>query len=146
MVKSTDKPGTSPDYLPHSRRGTIWRRAPLPAPLLSTSTPKLPKTILTQVRRDGVVCVVCVSVSVFIWTPSPCIYRRKPPTICPEIEPNRHWGPTTPIHVSSERQWGPWAITTRLADLVGRPTVGWLHLPRSLVRRLIGGPPCHVYG
>ena len=46
------QPGTSPDYLPHSRRGITWRKAPLPAPLLSTSTPKLPKTTLTQVRTQ----------------------------------------------------------------------------------------------
>ena len=29
---------------------------------------------------------------------------------------------------------------------LGRATVGWPSLPRSLVRRLLGGPPCHVYG
>ena len=145
MEKSADKPGTSPDYLPHSHRGTIWRRAPLLVPLLSTSTPKLPKTTLTQVRTQeksewcGVWCV-------FILTPSPCIYRREPPAIRPRNEPNRHWGSTTPRHVLSERRWGPWAIATGPADLDGRPTVGWLRSPRCLVKWLLGGPPCHVYG
>ena len=73
MKKSADKPGTSPDYLPHSRRGTIWRRAPSPAPLLSTSTPKLPKTTLTQVRTQeksewcGVLCV-------FLFSPPPLVF------------------------------------------------------------------------
>ena len=119
------------------------------APLLSTSTPKLPKTTLTQVRTQekrwcGVLCecVVCV----FIWTPSPCIYRRKPPAIRTRIAPNRHWGSTTPRHVSSERRWGLWAVTTWSANLGGRPTVVWPRLPRSLVRRLLGGPPSDIYG
>ena len=61
-----------------------------------------------------VCCVVCVS----ILTPCPCIYRREPPAIRTRNEPNRHWGSTTPRHVSSERRWGPWAVA------LGRPT--WL--------------------
>ena len=118
----------------------------MPAPLLSTSTPKLPKTTLTQVRtQEKRWCdVLCECVPIL--TPSPCIYRREPPAIRPRNDPNRHWGPATPRHVSSERRWGPWAVATGLADLVGRPTVGWLRSPRSLVRRLLGGPPCHIYG
>ena len=91
----------------------------------------------------GVCCVVCV---VFILNPSPCIYRREPPASCSRNEPNRHWGSTTPRHVSSERRWGPWAATTWSGDHSGRPALGWPSLPRSFVRRLLGGPPCHVYG
>ena len=79
-------------------------------------------------------------------TPSPYIYRREPPAIRPRTDPNRHWGPTTPRHASSERRWGPWAVTTGPADLAGRSTVGWLRLPQSLVRRLLGGPPSDIYG
>ena len=51
-----------------------------------------------------------------------------------------------PCHVSSVSRSGPWAATTRSADLAGRLTEGWARLARSLVRWLLGGPPCHVYG
>ena len=135
-----------PRLSPHSRvEVQIWRRAPLPVPLLSTSTPKLPKTALTQVRTQeksewcGVWCV-------FIWSPSPCIYRRDPPAICPRTDPNRHGGPISPCHLSSASWWGPWAITTWSADLGCRPTVDWARLARSSVRWLLGGAPCHIYG
>ena len=61
---SADKPGTSPDYLPHSRRGTIWRRALLPAPLLSSSTPNSLRQLYTSSEDSreewNVLCVLCV--------------------------------------------------------------------------------------
>jgi hypothetical protein len=141
---SADKPGTPPDSLAHSHRGKIFRRAPLPAPLLSTSTPKLPKTTPTQVRTQEKM-LWCEVWCVLICTPSPCIYRREPPAICPGIEPNCHWGLTTPRHVSSERQWGPWAATTCSADHDGRPAIQRVRSAQILFSRLLGGPSCHVY-
>ena len=74
-IVTADKPGTSPDSSSLSCRGTIWRRAPLPAPLLSTSTLKLPKTTLTQVRtqeKSELLMVWCVCV--FHSLPRPLIY------------------------------------------------------------------------
>ena len=83
---------------------------------------------------------------VLILTPSPCIYGREPPSSCTGIDPNRHGAPTIPRHVSSVSQWDPWAVTTRSADLAGRPTVGWARLARSSVKWLLGGTLCHIYG
>ena len=50
-------------------------------------------------------------------------------------------------HLAAFRpRFGPNGHVVWPADLVGRPTMGWLRLPRSLVRRLLGGPSCYVCG
>ena len=80
--KSADKASTSPDYLPHSRRGTIWRRAPLPAPLLSTSTPNSLRQLYTS-SEDSieewnvlccVLCMVCGVWCVSSFGPPPLVF------------------------------------------------------------------------
>ena len=117
----------------------------MPAPLLSTSTPKLPETILTQVRRDGVVCVVCCVVC-GVFSPPPLVFIRGSHQPLAREMSQTAIGDRPHLatcHLRGGGARGPLPLGRR--DLFGRPTMGWACLAQFSVRWLLGGPPCDIH-